>query len=137
MVVACIHAIETSMVEDQIRAQNRMVVARVNTAVGVSPKPFLLLLQKEWSKHLGGVVLNLSYNVILLHGCPRLSQHDCCLPFPCIHAQTMQHCQHSHTASSLSILTWAGQQSATMCLWYSRTRTTNAFGNKKDEIWPY
>jgi hypothetical protein len=25
----------------------------------------------------------------LLHCCPRLSQYDCCLPFPCIHAQTM------------------------------------------------
>jgi hypothetical protein len=22
---------------------------------------------------------------------PQLSQYNCCLPFPCIHAQTMQH----------------------------------------------
>jgi hypothetical protein len=51
--------------------------------------------------------------VPLLH-CPRLSQYDCCLPFPCIHAQTMQHCQHPHTASNFSNLTWAGQQSATL-----------------------
>jgi hypothetical protein len=63
-------------------------------------------------------------HVTLLH-CPRLSQYDCCLPFPCIHAQTMQHCQHPHTASNLSNLTWAGQQSATLCLWCSRMKTTN------------
>jgi hypothetical protein len=44
------------------------------------------------------------YIVALLH-CPRLSQYDCCLPFPCIHAQTMQHCQHPHTASNFSNLT--------------------------------
>jgi hypothetical protein len=64
--------------------------------------------------------------ISLLH-CPRLSQYDCCLPFPCIHAQTMQHCQHPHTstASNLSNLTWAGQQSATLCLWCSRMKTTN------------
>jgi hypothetical protein len=54
----------------------------------------------------------------LIHCCPRLSQYDCCLPIPCIHAQTMQHCQHPHTASNLSNLTWAGQQIATLCLWY-------------------
>jgi hypothetical protein len=40
----------------------------------------------------------------LLH-CPRRSQHYCCLPFPCIHEQTMQHCQHPHTASKFSNLT--------------------------------
>jgi hypothetical protein len=62
--------------------------------------------------------------VTLLH-CPRLSQYDCCLPFPCIHAQTKQHCQHPHTASNLSNLTWAGQQSATSCLWRSRMKTTD------------
>jgi hypothetical protein len=52
---------------------------------------------------------------------------DCCLPFPCIHAQTMQHCQHPHTASKFSNMTWAGQQSATLCLWCSRMKTTNVF----------
>jgi hypothetical protein len=67
--------------------------------------------------------MNLHYSrpfciVTLLH-CPRLSQYDCSLPFPCIHAQTMQHCQHPHTASDFSNLTWAGQQSATLCLWCS------------------
>jgi hypothetical protein len=39
--------------------------------------------------------------VTLLH-CPRLSQYDCCLPFPCIYALTMQHCQHPNTASNFS-----------------------------------
>jgi hypothetical protein len=42
--------------------------------------------------------------VTLLH-CPPLSQYDCCLPIPCIRAQTMQHCQHPHTASNFSNLT--------------------------------
>jgi hypothetical protein len=51
----------------------------------------------------------------LLHG-PRLSQYDCCLPFPCMHAQIMQHCQHPHIASNFLNLTWAGQHSATLCL---------------------
>jgi hypothetical protein len=37
----------------------------------------------------------------------------------------MQHCQHPHTASNFSNLTWAGQQSATLCLWCSRMETTN------------
>jgi hypothetical protein len=63
----------------------------------------------------------------IIHCCPRLSQYDCCLPFPCIYAQTMQHCQHPHTAINLSNSTWASQQSATLCLWHSRTKTTNAF----------
>jgi hypothetical protein len=35
---------------------------------------------------------------------------------PCIHAQTIQRCQHPHAASNLSYLTWSGQQSATLCL---------------------
>jgi hypothetical protein len=62
--------------------------------------------------------------VTLLH-CLRLSQYDCRLPFPCIHAQTMQHCQQPHTASNFSNFTWAGQKSATLCLWCSRMKTTN------------
>jgi hypothetical protein len=69
-------------------------------------------------------LLVICYIDTLLH-CPRFSQYDCCLPFPCIHAQTMQHCQHPHTASNFSSLTWAGQQSATLCLWCSRMKTTN------------
>jgi hypothetical protein len=47
----------------------------------------------------------LHFRGTLLHCCPRLSQNDCCRPFPCIHAQIMQHCQHPHTASNLSNLT--------------------------------
>jgi hypothetical protein len=60
------------------------------------------------------------------HCSPRLSQHDCCLPFSCIHAQTMQHCQHPHIALNLSLVTWIGQQSATLCLWYPCMQTANA-----------
>jgi hypothetical protein len=48
------------------------------------------------------------YRVTLLSS---TSQYDCCLPFPCIHEQTMQHCQHPHIASNLSNWTWGGQQS--------------------------
>jgi hypothetical protein len=36
--------------------------------------------------------------VLSLSHYPRLSQHDCCLPFPCIHAQTMQPCNRPPSA---------------------------------------
>jgi hypothetical protein len=36
--------------------------------------------------------------LIMLH-CSRLSHYDSCLPFPRIHAQSLLHCQHPHTAS--------------------------------------
>jgi hypothetical protein len=63
-----------------------------------------IIMQVKSSHASPSIYCAMHYIVTLLH-CPRLSQYDCCLPFPCIYAQTMQHCQHPYTASNFSNLT--------------------------------